>query len=210
MAPLLRLYLALTCCRFSCGFALSAPFSDSDDIITPPTALLDGSLWGSATETLLNGPGEILGNISEESLRNPDIWLFSCAIDGAGQPSRIRARDNICPPPLQSPPTAQLQVPELPTVVDIENAVTKKPQKNGPDRRVIKVMPVNGLDMRTDDPEYYCARFAEQSYTIPVCGSGSLMDRINKMPPFYAKIENSQLSQSIRRKLLTHFVTQTR
>ena len=202
MAPLLRFYLALICCRFSCGFALSALFSDSDDITAPPAAQLDESLWYPADETYLDGPGEILEDVPGESFWDPDIWLSSCAIDGIEPLSKRRARDNICPAPLQSSPTPQLQVPELPNLIDIENAVGKQPQKNRPDRSVIKVIPVNGVDMRTDDPKYYCARYAESSYTIPVCGSGNLMDRINKMPPFYAKIENSRLSQSIFCQLL--------
>lgn len=207
MASLLRLYLALTSCRFSCGFALSALFSDSNDITAPPTALLDGSLWDSADESLFGGSKEILGDVSGESLWGPDIWWSSCATNGIEQPSKLRGRDDICPSPLQNPPTPQIQVPELPTFFDIENAVAKKPQKIGPDRTVIKVIPVNGLDMRTDDPRYYCARFAESSYTIPVCGSGSLTDRINKLPPYYAKIENSRLSQSTFCRVLACSVT---
>lgn len=195
MAYILRFHLALTCCRFSCGFALSALFSDSNDITPPPSVILDGSLWNSADGSFFGDAEEILGDISGENLWDSDIWLSSCAShNGIGQPGKLRARDEICPSPVQSPSTPQLQVPELPTFLDVENAVTKKPQKIGPDRTVIKVIPVNGVNMRTDDPTYYCAKFAESSYTIPVCGSGNLMDRVNKMPPFYAKIENSRLS----------------
>lgn len=203
MAALLLVYLALTCCKFGSGFVLSALFSDSHDISAAPAALLDGSLWDTAAdESFFDVSGATLGDISDESLGDPDIFLSSCFGDGIGQPSKVRARDDVCLPQDQLPYTAQFQVPKLPTLPDIENAVTKKPQKNGPDRTVIKIMPVNGLDMRTDDPKYYCAKFAEQSYTIPVCGSGKLMDRINKMPPYYARIENSQLSQSILGTLL--------
>lgn len=191
MAPLLRFYLALTCCS---AFALSDLFSDSDDITALPTAQLDESLWYTVDESYLDGPGEIPEEVAGEIFWDPDIILSSCAIDGIEQSSKRRARDNTCPLLLHSSPTPQLQAPQLPNLIDIENAVRKKPQKNGPDRTVIRVIPVNGVDMRTDDPKYYCARFAESSYTIPVCGSGNLMDRINKMPPFYAKIENSRPS----------------
>lgn len=208
MATLLRIYLALTCCRFSCGFALSDLFSDSNDITVSPSILLDGSLWDSTDESFFGDSGEILGDASGDSLWDSDVfWLSSCASDGIGLPSRLRARDDICPSSLQSPSNSQLQLPELPTLFDLENAVTKTPQKNGPDRTVIKVIPVNGVNMRTDDPKYYCGNFAGLSYTIPVCGSGSLMDRINKMPPFYAKVENSRLSQSVFRKLPAYSVT---
>ena len=182
MAYFLRFHLALTCCRFSCGFALSALFSDSNDIHPPPPVLLDGSLWNSAEESFFGDSEEILGDASGDSLWNSDVWPSSCAsTHGIGQPSKLRTRDDICPSPLQRPFTPQLQ---LPTFFDVENAMTKKPQKDGPDRTVIKVIPVNGIDMRTDDPKYYCAKFAEPSYTNPVCGSGNLMDRVNKMPPF--------------------------
>lgn len=208
---------------FGSAFALSDLFSGSSDIAAAPSpfdeslwdtsdkSLLDfsdESLFGVVDESLFNVPDESLGDVSNESLSDPDILLSFCSNDGTGQPSKLRARDVVCPSNLLAPPTLQLEAPELPTITDIENAVTKKPQKDGPDRTVIKIISVNGLDMRTDDPKYYCAKFAEPSYTIPVCGSGSLMDRIDKMPPYYARIENSiKLGQSIFHQLLSNSVT---
>ena len=203
----LLFYLALTCCRFESGFAVSALFSASDDLATGSALLLDGGLWDTANENLFDVSSEALGDISDEALWDPEDLFSFCIDHGIGQPSKVRARDEICPLEFQAPSTPQLQIPKLPILTDVENAVTKKPQKNGPDRTVIKVIPVNGRDMRTDDPKYYCVKFAEQSYTIPVCGSGYLTDRIDKMPPYYARIENSQLSQSSLRRFLARSLT---
>lgn len=133
---------------------------------------------------------------SDDSLWNADV-VSSCSPGSIEQPSKLRARDLICLPEPLAPSTTQLKAPDIPDLTEIENALTKTPLKQAPDRNSIKIIYLNGITMATNDPNYYCARYAEESRSIPVCGSGNGRDRTPKTPPYYSKIENSRLRESI-------------
>lgn len=173
--PLLLPYcLALVIWKFGGGFAFEDSFLDFDDLATPLSTLSipDGSLWDA------------------------DV-LSSCPPEGIEQPSKLRARDLICPLDPLAPPTTPLQAPEIPGLTEIENALQKKPLKKSPDRKLVKIMYINSMTMATNDPNYYCARYAEESYRVPVCGSGNEWDRVPRTPPYYSKVEESKLRESI-------------
>ena len=147
MPSLLHYYLALVIWKFGGGFAFEDSFLDFDDHATP---LLTSS-------------------IPDDSLWDADI-LSSCPPKGIEQPSKLRARDLICPPEPLAPSTTQLQAPEIPDLTEIGNAVQKEPLKKAPDRKLVKIIYLNSMTMATNDPNYYCARYAEKSYSVPVCG----------------------------------------
>lgn len=174
MPSLLPYYLALVIWKFGGAFALADSLFDFDDLATPlsPSSIPDDSLW------------------------NADI-LSSCSSDGNEQPSKLRARDLICPPDPLAPSTTQLQAPEIPDLAGIENAIKKTPLKQSPDRKAIKIIYLNSMTMATNDPNYYCARFAQETYSVPVCGSGNEWDRVLNTLSYYSKIENSRLREFI-------------
>lgn len=89
---------------FGSAFAFSNLFLNSDD----PTAPFSTP------------------NLSDESLWYAEI-LSSCSDDGIGQPSKLRARNLVCPPDPLALPTTQLQAPEIPGLPEIENGLTKTP-----------------------------------------------------------------------------------
>lgn len=179
MPSLLPYYLALVIWKFAGSFAFADSFFDLDDLATPLST----------------------SSVPEDSIWNVDV-LSSCPSDGDEQPSKLQARSLICPSNNVAPSTTQLEYPKIPGLVEIENALKKAPLKQGPDRKIIKIIYVNGITMATNDPNYYCARFAEESYSVPVCGSGNEWDRLLKTPPYYSKIENSKLRKSIRLKMI--------
>ena len=172
--PSLLYYLALVIWKFAGAFAFADSFFNFDDLATPLST----------------------SNIPQDSIWNVDI-LSSITSKDNEKPSKLRARGLICPSDTVAPFTTQPEDPEIPGLVEIENALKKAPLKQGPDRKTVKIIYVNGITMATNDPNYYCARFAEESYSVPVCGSGNEWDRLLKTPPYYSKIENSRLRKSI-------------
>lgn len=134
-------------------------------------------------------------SISDDSLWNDDLFS-SCPPDGIEQPSRVRARNPQCPP------DPQIQVPEIPGLSQIQNALSNTPLKDAPDRKSIKIIYLNSMAMSTNDPNYYCARYAQEIHSIPVCGSGNEWDRVVTTSPYYSKIENSKLCESMHLDIL--------
>lgn len=154
-----------------------------------------GTASGSSTLTLFNEDlsDESLWNVSDESLWNADI-LSSCSNGDTGQPSKLRARDTVCPPGSPTPPSTQIEVPEMLNLLDVENAVRKVPKRT---RKFNYKIGVDSISIMTDNSMIYCAEYAESSYTLPVCGSGFLRDRVPQIPPYYSRIENSRIRECV-------------
>lgn len=133
-------------------------------------------------------------NPSDESLWDTDI-ISSCTNGDMGQPSKLRARDTVCPSGSLTPPSTQIEVPEMLNFLDIENAVKKAGYK--PTTVFNYMIKADGVSKMTDNSIAYCAWYAEKGYSLPVCGSGFLLDRVPKTPPYYSKVENSRLRKCI-------------
>lgn len=174
MPSLLPCCFALVIWKVGWAFAFADSFLDFDDLAMP---------------------------LSTSSIPKDSIWnvddLSSCSSDDNGQPSKLRIRGSICPSDPLAPSTTQLEAPEIPGLAEFENMLKKAPLKRAPDRENIKIVYLNGRTMATNDPNYYCARYVEESYSVPVCGSGNEWDRRLKTPPYYSQIENSKLGEFI-------------
>ena len=173
----------------SCASAVSDLFADDVDTASPSSTL---SLF---SEDLSD---EGLWNLSDESLWNADI-LTSCSNGDMEQPSKLRARDAVCPPGSLTPPSTEIEVPEMLNLLDVENAVRKVPKRT---RKFNYKIGEDSVTSMTDESVIYCAQYAERSYILPVCGSGFLKDRVPKTPPYYSRIENSRIRECVYQSMV--------
>lgn len=126
-------------------------------------------------------------NSADENLFSDNL-LSACSSDNNnnGQPSKVRARDTLCPANLDLPP----RLPKLPDISeDLKEA-------DGPNRQFVwLILDANGVTVGADEPKYYCLPHTPP-YSIPVCGSGILSDRWFARSPLYTQIDKCSLSES--------------
>lgn len=159
-------------------------FSNSDGLLAPLHPIPDGGAIVPGAESsvdpnLSSNPDEttasLLSSGNENLFANSDsLWndepLSSCPDDGSNsRPSRFRARDNVCLPPITKP--------MLPGLDEIEDAVLRT-ERTRPDPPYFVTIQVNMRSITAAEPEFFCQYGTRQlgvpsPLGLPVCAKRS-------------------------------------
>jgi hypothetical protein len=134
--------------------------------------LSDTSGWNEDESLFALGVDFANPNLPDNNEWNGD-WLSSCREDTTWQPSKLRARNAVCP----ADPSSPVTIPEFPDIEPL--GIADEPTRP---KRPYATIEVDGVRITANEPEYYCHRHsAIRGMLIPVC---SLNTRAPSDAPF--------------------------